>query len=274
MTPRRIRILIAIGLIAGLFLAALMWQYRHDVSREVERASLPDPVEYEEIQRALPLTDSTLPTEQPFATKIAPVTKESTPASTNSLPAEVNLAIPFTPQAPHANWSLPYKEFCEEASVFMAMQYIRGQAIPNADVADQELLKIGAFEEEYFGYLEDTTAKETATVITEYFGYPNVQLVENPTAQQIREAVAAGKPVIVPAAGRLLGNPYFQTPGPLYHMFVVKGYTSDGRFIVNDPGTRRGADFVYSETTIMNAIHDWRDDQQIELGRKVIIVVG
>ena len=136
------------------------------------------------------------------------------------------------------------------------------------------MIAIKDFEDRYFGYYKDTTAQETATILTEYLGVENVQVVPNPTVLQMKEALAAGKPVIVPAAGRLLGNPYYQNPGPLYHMFVIKGYTADGKFIVNDPGTRRGADFVYSEDTIMNAMHDWRTDEQIEKGQKVVIIVG
>ena len=50
-----------------------------------------------------------------------------------------------------------------------------------------------------------------------------------------------GVPVLLPAAGRLLRNPYFSGQGPLYHMLVVKGYTRDGKIITDDPGTRLAA---------------------------------
>ena len=40
-------------------------------------------------------------------------------------------------------------------------------------------------------------------------------------------------------------------------MLVIKGFTSDGKFITNDPGTRNGADYLYTESTLMSAIHDW-----------------
>ena len=271
MTPKRKRVIIGASIIAGLFVILVLWQYRFDVIRRFERASLPEAVEYNQVQNSLPTASSVvIPPEQPIATR-APAIANNSPTG---LPAEVNLAIPFTPQAPHANWALPYKEFCEEASVLMVSQYLQGQSIPNADFAEQQMLAIKDFEDRYFGYYKDTTAQETATILTEYLGVENVQVVPNPTVLQMKEALAAGKPVIVPAAGRLLGNPYYQNPGPLYHMFVIKGYTADGKFIVNDPGTRRGADFVYSEDTIMNAMHDWRTDEQIEKGQKVVIIVG
>lgn len=237
------------------------WQYRFDLRRGIERAHLPAAQEHKDAlgETLPPSSDSTRPANN---TNIA------------TMPAEANLAVPFTVQAPHANWNLPYKEFCEEASVLMAIRYIQNQPIVSPDEADADLLKIKEFEDEVFGQYQDTNVVQTTAIITDYFKYPKVSIVENPTAGQIREALAGGKPVIVPAAGRLLGNPYFQQPGPLYHMLVVKGYTSDGKFIVNDPGTRRGADFVYNETVLMNAMHDWHGDENIAAGRKAVIIIG
>lgn len=222
---------------------------------------------------------ATLPTSQPIAAEEAekPVadTQESPPASTSvaSPASEVNLAIPFTSQAPHANWDLPYQEFCEEASVLMAASYILGQNITGPDDAAAKMLEIKAFEEERFGYYEDTTAEETAVILREYYGLKDVQVVYDPTIARIKEDVALGRVVIVPTAGRMLPNPYFHQPGPLYHMLVIKGYLSDGRFITNDPGTRRGADFLYDPQALLNAVHDWNGGNVSE-GRKVMIVVG
>src|SRR3989338_5274213 len=78
---------------------------------------------------------------------------------------EVNLDIPFTSQAPNQNWVLPYKEFCEEASVLMIMSYINRQLISTHDYASQKMLEIKEFEEKRFGYYQDTNAEETATII-------------------------------------------------------------------------------------------------------------
>ena len=156
----------------------------------------------------------------------------------------------------------------------MAISYVNHQSIPDAAFADKALLGIKAFEEKRFGYYQDTNAAQTAIILQEYYHYNQVQLLQNPTIADIKQAITDKKIVLVPAAGRDLGNPYFQTPGPLYHMLVIKGYTSNNKFITNDPGTRHGADFIYDQTTIMNAMHDWRTDSQIELGKKVVIIVG
>lgn len=263
-----------------LVIAALGYYWRHDLLRAFERSTLPEPVEYPlaaiaSPQRALlPKSGTRTESTPTFSPPYQGGDSRGGTGASGELPSEINLAVPFTPQAPHANWSLPYKEFCEEASVLMAASYINKQKIPTPEFADAEMLKIRDFEVKRFGYYEDTTAEETAAIIREYYQYDRVKVLVNPTVENIKQAVAGGQLVIMPAAGRLLGNPYFTPPGPLYHMLVIKGYTKDGRFIVNDPGTRRGADFTYTPETLMNAMHDWRADGVIELGRKAVIIVG
>lgn len=189
-----------------------------------------------------------------------------------TLPREFNLAIPFTSQAPHGNWDAPYKESCEEASALMAHWFFAGRKKVSADEADAEIKKLVQWEISRFDYYEDTNAEETAVALEEYFGR-TTRLIENPTVEDIKKELAAGHPVIVPAAGRKLGNPYFRQPGPLYHMLVLKGYTKDGKFVTNDPGTRRGADYLYPFARIMDAMRDWPGNENIESGRKVVIVV-
>lgn len=234
--------------------------------RRIQHTRLPKPQDYPHPQSSpsqvvSPLPKHTAPSEAPSSTPL-------------SLQKAVNLDVPFTSQAPHARWELPYKEFCEEASVLMAMRYIQNKPITSADDADAALLDIKAFEEKTLGSYLDTTAEQTATIIREHFDYDQVTVHDNPTVEDIKGALSAGKVVLMPAAGQQLGNPYFQSPGPPYHMLVIKGYTANGQFITNDPGTRRGADFLYDEPVLMNAMHDWRTDGHVEQGRKVIIIVG
>lgn len=195
------------------------------------------------------------------------------PSTNYTISSEINLAVPFTVQAPNANWDEIHQEFCEEASVLMAVSYIKGWDIPNAEVADQKMFEIKTFEEKRFGYYKDTTAEETAEIIREFYGVKNVKVVHDPTIEDIKKALNERKVIIVPAAGRQLGNPYFRQPGPLYHMLVIKGYTKEGNFITNDPGTRHGADFIYAPDVLMNANHDWNGGD-VNNGRKVVIIVG
>ena len=95
------------------------------------------------------------------------------------------------------------------------------------------------------------------------------------TVADVRGALAAGNLVLLPAAGKLLGNPYYAQP-PLYHMVVVVGYDDEAEeFIVHDPGTRRGKNFRYKYDTLWNAVHDWTGDPKTILGgEKAMIVVA
>lgn len=210
---------------------------------------------------------SSLPQPQTLS-EVAParVTKSQ---DTSVLPKEVNLDVPFSPQAPFANWDFPYKEACEEMSVILVHYFYNGKSI-TPELADKEILKMVEWEKENFGKYQDTTALETANILRKYLGYKKVIVKYDIIADDIRRELAAGRPVIIPFAGRLLGNPYYRAPGPVYHMLVVKGYTKDGKFITNDVGTRRGKDFTYDEKTLMDAIHDFHLD--ITKGRKAMVV--
>ncbi len=186
------------------------------------------------------------------------------------IPEQFNLAIPFTSQAPHANWALPYQEACEEASAYMVSAYYAGMesGLIDPDIADAELLELVAFEQDFLGTYLDTTALETVNFIDAFYQYGSFVKLD-PTVEEIKAEIAAGRPVIVPAAGKLLGNPFFSGDGPLYHMLVIKGYTENA-FIVNDPGTRNGENFVYDIDVIMNAMGDWNGGDP-EHGAKVVI---
>jgi hypothetical protein len=114
------------------------------------------------------------------------------------------------------------------------------------------------------------TAKQTAEFIEQFYNL-HTEVIYDWTWDDVKLALAQGYPVIAPAAGRMLGNPNFTAPGPIYHMLVIKGYTAN-RIITNDPGTRKGADYQYSYDAIMNASHDWNDGD-VGNGKKVIIIV-
>lgn len=173
-----------------------------------------------------------------------------------ALPSAKNLKVPFTSQAPHGKWDGDHNEFCEEASVVMVGRYWTDRTIASADEAEAALQQIKTWEIEHLGFFYDTTADEVAKILEGMYDL-KVEVKRNPTVEDIKRAVAAGKPVIVPSAGRELGNPNFRQPGPIYHMLVIRGYTADGKFITNDPGTRKGEQYVYDTAVVMNAMHDW-----------------
>ncbi|MBI5466325.1 MAG: C39 family peptidase [Candidatus Kerfeldbacteria bacterium] len=182
------------------------------------------------------------------------------------------LPVPFTVQAPYADWSLPYQEACEEASMVMAGEYFKGNKTLRLEpaYANQEILKLVEWQKENRGFYEDTTAAEVASILKDYYGL--VARVEPYDPEVIKLSVASGQLVLVPAAGRLLGNPYFRRPGPLYHMLVIKGYDGD-EFITNDPGTKRGESFRYQESALARAVHDWNGGD-VEHGGQVMVIVS
>lgn len=187
------------------------------------------------------------------------------------LPAEFNLAVPFTAQAPYGDWNLPYKEACEEASVAMVDAFYKGRKFNKAS-ATTEILGLVEWETKNLGHWEDTNAEETARILRERYGYKNVRVVYDPTIEMIKREVVQGRPVILPAAGRLLGNRFFRQPGPVYHMLLVRGWTKNGLIITNDPGTKRGEGYLYKPEVLMNAVHDWNGGD-VYNGKKVMIVV-
>lgn len=205
----------------------------------------------------------------------SPPSVPAPPSPTITIPASYTIeGVPFTPQAPFANWDELHNEACEEASVLMVRRYFdgeRGGKIDPAD-ADREIYKIVEWEKTNLGKYLDTNAEETAKILTEKYGR-KVRMSTIVTVNAIKKEIANDHLVIVPAAGRQLPNPYFRQPGPAYHMLVIVGY-NDKEFITNDPGTRRGEGFRYKHADLLNAVHDWTGDKAtITSGRKVMIVV-
>jgi len=184
---------------------------------------------------------------------------------------QLNLGVPFTSQAPHAVWDLTHEEACEEASMLMASRYFNQRKINDATDAEEGIGEIIAWEKENLGFFESTTAEETSRVIREMLGL-RAEVVESPSAPDIQKALNEDKLVLVPAAGRKLANPFYKSPGPLYHMLVIKGY-SDNQFITNDPGTKNGENYPYKFETILSANHDWNGGN-VDSGQKVMIFVS
>ena len=206
------------------------------------------------------------------STQPASTPAETTAAAPAPLPTELNISVPFTTQAPTANWDAEHEQLCEEASALMVGRHFAGRAITDAADAEAGMQTLVDWENQNLGTMESTTAEQTAATVRAVYGLA-VELKQNPTVDDLKQALADGKLIMVPAAGQKLKNPYFTAPGPLYHMLVVKGYTKAGNIVTNDPGTRHGADYVYDSTVFMNAIGDWNNGDPAN-GKKVVLVVS
>ena len=191
------------------------------------------------------------------------------PKPKTETPVTLPLKVPFTTQAPLVEWDALHEEACEEASLLMVYYYRTGQKFASPLEADTEIKKLISWEEAN-SFKVDLTARELVEVASGYMKLRTGRVILNPSVDQLKTELKAGRPVIVPAAGRELKNPNFTSPGPVYHMLVLKDFDETG-FIVNDPGTRRGENYHYTFKTIMNAMHDW-DSTNILNGQKAAVV--
>lgn len=191
---------------------------------------------------------------------------------TRALPAEVKLEVPFTSQAPYQDWSAPYDEACEEASLAMVEFFLQGRTF-TPDVASTEIKYLVALEDR-FGWGVDISTQQVAQLASQtyrrqYHRYTGSDI----TVLNIRKLLAAGYPVILPVAGRELNNPNFQGSGPPYHMIVLTGYNRDN-FYAHDPGTQQGEHYQYNQQLLYNAIHEWTGDRATILeGQKAMLVL-
>ncbi len=159
--------------------------------------------------------------------------------------------------------------------MLMLMHYEKNTPI-TPEIADKDILDLVAWEGQN-GYTPDITATQMAEIAQKHFGI-NASVRKDVTVESIKRALVTGHPVIIPTAGRMLGNPYYSGAGPWYHALVIIGYHTGlfgtTYFITNDPGTKHGEKYEYTASTVLNAIHDWTGvKEDIAQGEKAMVVV-
>lgn len=246
-------ILIFLALAGGFWLAA----------KRAEEQVLPEPIQVE------------LPKSKENSVEIVSEKLEAVPAPAPipaELPKKILIPMPFTTQAPFANWDARHEEACEEAALLMVAYFIKGKSL-NPQLAEDELQKMIDFQIRNYGSFEDSDAAGIVQLAKDYFLINNLKAIYDFPKERIKEELAKGKPVIILAAGRDLGNPNFTGLGPPYHALVAKGYDGD-TIITNDPGTRKGENYRYDIDVLYGAIHDFPGSKdRIREGRKAMIVV-
>lgn len=187
-------------------------------------------------------------------------------------PNSVSLDVPFTSQAPFENWDHPFNEACEEASLIMVKYYIDNKNLSKA-AANGDIIEIVQWQENN-GFAVDVSTDELVTIAREYYSMnAKTYKGDQVSIENIEALLANDYPVIIPAAGRMLGNQYFSGAGPPYHMLVITGYDNN-YFYTNDPGTKRGEEYRYTKDVIMNAIHDWNGSiDTITSGPKSMLIL-
>jgi hypothetical protein len=184
-----------------------------------------------------------------------------------------NLAVPFTPQAPYGNWTQPWQDACEEATIVMVDYFYRGirvKVIPQNQARDS-ISHANRVKTNAHGWSLDEDAKKIVLLINEFYGW-EARVVNEPSIEQIKLELDNGRPVILPTYGKALLNPYFSLGGPEYHTIVISGYDNDKKqFITQEPGTKRGLDYRYSYDRLMDAMHDYLPGAKTKFGKKVAI---
>jgi hypothetical protein len=264
--PRKFSYLLALIVLASLI---LIWVYNKKPEKEmivIEKEKSEEIIPENKTEAEVIETPKSEPEviAEPFFTE--------TTAGEEKLPRKILIDVPFTSQAPLSKWDAYHEEACEEASLLMAEYFLKNKKLTPA-IAEKEIQALIAYEIKNTKGYEDSTAKETAKLGADYYGLKNLRVVYDFTSVDLKKYLAQKKPIIVPAAGRLLGNPNFTAPGPLYHNLVLVGYDGD-TIITNDPGTRKGQGYRYDIETLYGAIHDFPGDKnKIEKGRKAMIII-
>lgn len=268
---------IGLILVSFVFIVGTAWAWRNFSARPVQGARPTVPVTTVTRPTPVPKPIAPAPAPQPIpqpspTPTIPPPTPTPNPTSA-VLPARVNLAVPFTSQAPEKNWSQPWQDACEEAAILMMDGYEKKYGTSPLFAKD-EIIKMVAWEEAR-GWGLSIEIEKIKQIFDEYLGYSTSDaktvIVENPTIEQLKQFIAAGRPVYVVADGKALKNPHFQNGGPEYHALVIRGYT-EKTFITNDPGTQFGENYEYPYDRLMNAIRDWNGGD-VKSGRRTVLVI-
>jgi len=149
--------------------------------------------------------------------------------------------------------------------------YYRGISELPVSVAEEEILKNNRLMDRLYGPSLDESAEKMAGLANAYMPW-EAHVVTNPTLGQIKREIDLGQPVIIPAYAKELQNPYYNSDGLDYHVFVISGYDDTAQeFIVQEPGTWRGHNQRYSYVTVMSAMHDFtvRGETKFNMPRAV-----
>ena len=180
--------------------------------------------------------------------------------------------VPFQSQAPLVNWDQLHNEACEEASINLVYYYLKNKPLTSEEM-DQQILTMVKFEKPDGSDQENLTVEKTLKLAQDFYKIDG-KVIYNASISDLKKEIALNHPVIVPTAGRLLGNPNFRQPGPVYHMVVAIGY-DEKNIIVQDVGTHNGDHYIYNQMIFANAWHDWvGSDANIEQGSKNMLVLS
>jgi hypothetical protein len=172
----------------------------------------------------------------------------------------VDLAAPYTNEAPDDVWTGPWKNACEEASMAMVEKYYLGQRTMTKAEAKDFMQMLFDKQNKIYGSNADSDSTRTAYLINNFSSYGAV-IKDKPTIEEIKAEINGRRPVIALHYGFDLKNKNipFLAAGSSYHMTVIVGYDDVKKeFIVNDSGDRKvGKNHRYGYDLFMSTLHDF-----------------
>jgi len=170
------------------------------------------------------------------------------------------LDVAFMSEAPDGNWVHPWSNACEETVILMADKYYEGKKSIGVSEAKTYLQSMFEKEIEHFGTERNADASQMMFIISKYTDFKGT-LKTNPTLDEIKDEIKAGRPVISLHKGFDLKNDNieFSPTKSSYHTVIVVGFDDAKKtFIVHDPGDEvDGEEHLYGYDLFMNSLHDY-----------------
>lgn len=187
----------------------------------------------------------------------------------------VDLPVPHIWEIPDGVWVKPWNNACEEAAIVMVEDFYLGRGevkLPPKEIKTK-LWPLFTWEDKVFGSNADTDSFRTNRIINEYSSFVGT-VKKNPTLEEIKAELAAGRPIISFHYGYGLNNPHhrFRRGGSSYHVIVLTGYDDTKQeFMTNDSEMKDGLDYRYPYATIMDTLHDFDHKRMKADGVPVVI---
>ena len=202
------------------------------------------------------------------------------PVQAQGRPQSTILNVPFIRQAPFGNWDDRRQQYgCEEASIVMAMAWVRSAYNNASDVilreeALRDIINMSEYQKVIYGVYEDTNAQDTARVVREFYQHSDVTVTENISVEHIRMELSKNRVVIVPLNTQLTGLPIYKN-GPVRHTVIVVGYDDkNDEIIINDPIVQNGGNMWIPAAALDKALWNYTTGNNLRLPARTTAMVS
>lgn len=197
----------------------------------------------------------------PSATPTPDVSAAQTPTPTPIPPSLFIKGVPYTVQSPYNQWGPndPHQEYCEAAAVLMVGRFYRGDKYPNDKIppadADAAMAQMVQWERQSWPGVVDLPLDKVGQVGKQF--YNMTPATTNATMDNVKAALASGKPVLIPvmthgAPGGGMIAPFYGSTN-VYHVIVLTGYDGDNVY-ANDAGFYQGQNYKYAWSVLQAAM--------------------